>query len=181
MLAAAVAVSALVATAIPKIAVLDIEVGQGVEVQDRAVLTDALASALHDPEAFDLVATRDVTALLGLQLQKQVQAVIQDAEKLCELASEQKRITGKDPLCGATAAGIDLRVIGLDDEGSDDEAADYTTGAVEGLSTEHEQQLRRVFAVTDVLSRQQVCSAAKTLLLKTPQQCLSTTVWHTAA
>jgi len=62
---------ALVAAATPKVAVLDIEIGQGVEVQDRAVLTDALASALHDPEAFNLVATRDVTALLGLQLKKE--------------------------------------------------------------------------------------------------------------
>jgi TPR repeat protein len=68
----ALALSALVAAAPQKIAVLDIEIGKGVEVQDRAVLTDALASALHDPEAFNLIATRDVTALLGLQLQKQV-------------------------------------------------------------------------------------------------------------
>jgi TPR repeat protein len=63
---------ALAAQAPQKIAVLDIEIGKGVEVQDRAVLSDALASALHDPEAFNLIATRDVTALLGLQLQKQV-------------------------------------------------------------------------------------------------------------
>jgi TPR repeat protein/TolB-like protein len=83
---AALALTALVATATPKIAVLDIEVGQGVEVQDRAVLTDALASALHDPEAFDLVATRDVTALLGLQLQKQVLGTAADTGDIAQVA-----------------------------------------------------------------------------------------------
>jgi len=83
---AAAALIALVATATPKIAVLDIELGQGVEIQDRAVLTDALASALHDPDAFDLVATRDVTALLGLQLQKQVLGNAADTGDIAQVA-----------------------------------------------------------------------------------------------
>ena len=68
----ALALSALLAATPQKFAILDIEVGKDVPITERAALTDALASALHDPEAFDLVATRDVNALLGLQLQKQV-------------------------------------------------------------------------------------------------------------
>ena len=82
----AVALFALVAAATPKVAVLDIEIGQGVEIQDRAVLTDALASALHDPEAFNLIATRDVTALLGLQYQKQLLGNPNDTGNVAQVA-----------------------------------------------------------------------------------------------
>lgn len=90
------------------------------------------------------------------QLRKQVQEVVHDAQQLCRLVSEQHSITGKDPLCRATAAGISLGLMGFDSDGSDDES-DEVAGAVDGLDAEAEQQLRRVFSVTDSLSRQQVC------------------------
>jgi len=89
------------------------------------------------------------------QLRRQVQEVVHDAQQLCRLVAEQHGITGKDPLCRATAAGISMGLMGLDSDGSDDES-DEVAGAVDGLNAEAEQQLRRVFAVTDSLSRQQV-------------------------
>lgn len=97
------------------------------------------------------------------QLQRQTQEVLHDAQELCRLVSRQQQLAGRDPLSEAAAAAVSLSLVGLDAQasGGDDDAAaaaDEPHGALVdgGLSQEAEQQLRRVFAVTDSLNRQQV-------------------------
>lgn len=90
------------------------------------------------------------------QLVRQSKEVQRDAAALCKLVEVQQQLHGQDPLCPRTAANISMAVMGLDDDAIDDEAPDDVSNGLEGLDAETEQQLRRVFAVTDTLSRQQV-------------------------
>jgi len=72
MLASLTVAALLAATPQPtRILVIDIDVGQGVDVKDRAILTDAFAAALQD-EAYRLVTMRDVAALLASERERQI-------------------------------------------------------------------------------------------------------------
>lgn len=90
------------------------------------------------------------------QLQKQSREVLKDAEALCKLVQQQQQLSGQDPLCPHTAADISMAVMGLDDDAIEDESAYDISSGLEGLNPAAEQQLRRVFAVTDTLTRQEV-------------------------
>jgi hypothetical protein len=90
------------------------------------------------------------------QIQKQVKEVQHDAQQLCTLVSRQQQLAGQDPLLLRTAANISIDVLGLDDDAIEDESLGDDVSLAEGLKPEAEQQLRRVFTMTDTLSHQQV-------------------------
>jgi hypothetical protein len=100
------------------------------------------------------------------QLQRQSSQVVRCAQQLNSLAAIQRRLSGRDPLCQCTAADVDTAVFGWEDDPSDDEAPDdVIERELQSLSPAVEQQLRRVFAVTDLLSRSQVRRAGCRVLV----------------
>lgn len=90
------------------------------------------------------------------QLQKQCKEVQHDAHQLCSLVTRQQQLAGHDPLLLRTAANISVDVLGLDDDAIEDESLGDDISLADGLKPEAEQQLRRVFTMTDTLSHQQV-------------------------
>lgn len=100
------------------------------------------------------------------QLQRQCREVLRDAQALvCLVGVQQQAMGGQDPLSADTAAGISMAVLGLGDDAVDEgdgvaaaaaAAVDELSAVLAGLSPQAEQQLRRVFAVTDALTHAQV-------------------------
>lgn len=118
------------------------------------------------------------------QLQRQCREVLRDAQALVRLVGEQQQaMGGQDPLSADTAAGISMAVLGLGDDAIDEgdgvaaaaaAAADELNAVLAGLSPQAEQQLRRVFAVTDALTHAQVSQergGRRKVLLVTQQTC----------
>lgn len=68
-----------------KVAVLEVEVGAGVNRQDQASLTDVLVGALTDAEAWQLMTARDLVTLVGLE-QKRELLGCSDSDCFVELA-----------------------------------------------------------------------------------------------
>ncbi|MFT3914457.1 MAG: hypothetical protein QM704_10160 [Anaeromyxobacteraceae bacterium] len=88
MTAAALAVALLVSAQPrppPAVAVLDIQLGQGITGIDRAALTDVAVSALTDREAWRLVTLRDVGTLLSFEKKRELLGCT-EGECLAELA-----------------------------------------------------------------------------------------------